>query len=299
MAWKTGLGLRRRLIAAGARILTKPLRSYVQRVPNNIDSLKGTLRKGDVLLVEGDQRVSQVIRYLTQSSWSHSALYVGNQLLKGPSERAADLVERFGPEAEHLLIEAVLGEGVIASPLGKYRNYNIRVCRPERLRRDDVERVIDYAAGHLGDGYDVQHIYQLARYFFPVEIVPQRWRRATLHLGSGSEREVICSSMIAKAFARVGFPIAPEVTIEEGAGTQRWWRALLGLNGHRPVARFRRKDPALVTPRDFDLSPYFEIVKFNHLADPRFSYREIVWEESSPAEKASAPAAVASALPDA
>lgn len=281
MAWRSGLGLRRRLIAAGARILTKPLRSYTQRVPNNIESLKKTLRKGDVLLVEGDQRVSQVIRYLTQSSWSHSALYVGNELLKGPGERAAELTERFGADAQHLLIEAVFGEGVIASPLGKYERYNIRICRPHRLHREDVERVISNVAVHLGDAYDVRHIYELARYFFPVEIVPQRWRRATLHLGSGSEREVICSSMLAKAFATVGFPIAPEVTIEEGTGPRPWWRALVGLNGHRPLAKFRRQDPALITPRDFDLSPYFEIVKFNHLADPRFSYRDIVWEETT------------------
>jgi hypothetical protein len=97
--------------------------------------------------------------------------------------------------------------------------------------------------------------------------------------------------MLAKAFAMVGFPIAPEVTIEEGAGPRPWWQALLGLNGHRPVARFRRQDPALITPRDFDLSPYFEIVKFNHLADPRFSYRDIVWEETAPEkESAAAPA---------
>ena len=34
----------------------------------------------------------------------------------------------------------------------------------------------------------------------------------------------------------------------------------------------------MITPRDFDLSPYFEIVKFNHLADPRFDYRSIVWD---------------------
>ena len=59
--------LRRRFIATCTRLLTKPLRTYVQRVPNNIGKLKKALQKVDVLLVEGDQRVSQVIRYLTQS----------------------------------------------------------------------------------------------------------------------------------------------------------------------------------------------------------------------------------------
>ncbi len=59
----------------------------------------------------------------------------------------------------------------------------------------------------------------------------------------------------------------------------RW----IGLYGLWPQARFRRQDPGLITPRDFDLSPYFEIVKFNHLGDSRFSYRDIVWEETAEA----------------
>jgi hypothetical protein len=57
---------------------------------------------------------------------------------------------------------------------------------------------------------------------------------------------------------------------------------VVSRNGHRPLARFHRQDPCLITPRDFDLSPYFEIVKFNHLADPRFDYRSIVWEGDDP-----------------
>src|SRR6516162_8844122 len=40
-------------------------------------ALRDTLRPGDVLLVEGKGRISGGIKYLTQSTWSHSALYVG------------------------------------------------------------------------------------------------------------------------------------------------------------------------------------------------------------------------------
>ena len=29
------------------------------------------------MLVEGDNRISAIIKYLTQSTWSHSALFVG------------------------------------------------------------------------------------------------------------------------------------------------------------------------------------------------------------------------------
>lgn len=38
--------------------------------------LRRTLHRRDVLLVEGNQRVSEVIKFRTQSSWSHAALYL-------------------------------------------------------------------------------------------------------------------------------------------------------------------------------------------------------------------------------
>lgn len=271
------------LVSECIRLLTKPLKSYELRVPNNIPLLKKTLRKGDVVLVEGDQRVSQVIRYLTQSSWSHSAMYVGDELLNPKYGLAEQMTQRFGSEARFLLVEAEVGEGVTASPLRKYERHNIRICRPQALRREDLDTVLGEVIAHIGSRYDVRHIYNLARYFFPVSIVPRRWRRAALHLGSGREREVICSSMIARAFARVGYPIQPRVTIEEHPQPLPWWKRLIGRNGHRPAARFCPSDPALITPRDFDLSSYFEIVKFNHLADPHFSYRDIVWEADAAA----------------
>jgi len=284
--WRAIRKVRRWLIAECTRLLTKPLASYVQRVPNNIDNLKRTLRKGDVLLVEGDQRVSQVIRYLTQSCWSHSAIYVGDELLKGDAPRAAELRARFGDEAQHLLIEADVGHGVCATPLSKYQRYNIRICRPQGLHRDDVSRVLEFVVGHLGRRYDVRHLVELARFFFPVSIVPRRWRRAALTFGSCNGRAVICSSMIADAFTRVGYPILPEVTLAAGAAVpERWWK-VLRRSAPRPAATFRRYNTALVTPRDFDLSPYFEVVKFNHFGDPRFNYREIVWDD----EPAAAPA---------
>jgi hypothetical protein len=42
---------------------------------------------------------------------------------------------------------------------------------------------------------------------------------------------------------------------------------------------FRTAPITLTTPRDFDVSPYFEIVKFNILEDMRFDYRQIRWAE--------------------
>ena len=43
---------------------------------------------------------------------------------------------------------------------------------------------------------------------------------------------------------------------------------------------FRRQVPSIITPRDFDLSPYFEVEKFHLLEVPQFDYRRIQWAES-------------------
>ena len=113
--------------------LTGQVSNYQRRVPNDLAQLTATLRPGDVLLVEGDARISQIIMYLTQSSWSHAALYLGDALLRwgGPeAERALDL---YGAEATQLLIESDLKNGVSVVPLSNYVEQNLRICRPRGL----------------------------------------------------------------------------------------------------------------------------------------------------------------------
>ena len=84
-----------------ARYLEKPVSGYEPFTPSDPNALAASLRPGDVLLVEGNNHISGVIKYLTQSTWSHAALYVGP--LDG--RKTAD------GEA-HTLIEAELGIGV-------------------------------------------------------------------------------------------------------------------------------------------------------------------------------------------
>ena len=55
-------------------LLTKPVSSYSLQIPNDIAALKRHIRKGDVILVEGNERISECIKYLTQNSRSHSVL---------------------------------------------------------------------------------------------------------------------------------------------------------------------------------------------------------------------------------
>src|SRR5262249_29548449 len=86
---------------------------------------------------------------------------------------------------------------------------------------------------------------------------------------------------IGRAFQNVGFPILP-VTAPGAAPMSRYrWRdRLLGRTPPPYPLLFRRQLPAIITPRDFDLSPYFEIVKFNLVESTKFDYRRIRWDDS-------------------
>ena len=271
-------GPRRWLVREITRLLTTPLPHYERQVANDLEKLKQHSRKCDVILVDGNERVSLVIKYLTQSSWSHVAIYVGDEpLRRNPSRRAA-LEAAFGDEAEHLIVEALM-EGVVLSPLSKYLQYNMRVCRPTALRREDRDRVLEELLSRVGHQYDVQNIIDLARYFFPISLVPRRFRSRALTIGSGVPTSVICSSMIAEAFQNVGFPILPRVERLEALAPTGSRFTRLFRRGAGGASRFFKQPPPLVTPRDFDLSPFFEIVKYNLFEEMRFDYRKILWAE--------------------
>lgn len=231
------------------RYLTAELPTYQRRVPNDMNRLRAELRPGDVVLVEGKSRISRMIMTLTQSSWSHASMYIGDALLRWGGPHADAALERFGPEAAHLVLESDMAEGVRVSPVARYGEYNLRVCRPQGLSTEDIERVVAEMLRHLGLRYDQRNIFDLGRYLTPFHLLPARWRRQPLYLGSSSSREVICSALLAKAFYLVGFPVQPMVGGPGGAGR----RAVIA------------RHPSYIMPRDFDLSPNFQVLKI-HLA---------------------------------
>ena len=227
--------------------LTGTASSYQRRVPNDPGQLKAILKPGDVILVEGNTRISQMIKYLTQSSWSHATLYLGDALLRWGGPEADRAVDAYGREAAHLLIESDLKEGVTAVPLAKYLDCNLRICRPLGLRPGSLDRIMMELLTHLGVRYDQRNIFDLARYLFPFHLVPRRFRPRSLYLGSSSSREVICSALVAKAFYRAGLTIQPP--LGPGGGT----------------SPFQVRHPSYIMPRDFDLSANFQILKVGPL----------------------------------
>jgi hypothetical protein len=276
-----------RLSDYAVSLLTKPLKRYTLQIPNDMAALKRHIRKGDVVLVEGNERISQCIKYLTQSSWSHSALYVGDEPIRRSPALKPELVARFGEEANFLVVEAIVEAGVALSPLSKYRDFNLRVCRPFNLSSADLAEVMDEAIRSVGDTYDLRNVIDLMRYFLPVSLVPARFRRQALQFGSGEPTRVICSSVIASAFHRVRFPIVPnyeQVPVPAAPPVQKRKLWPIGAKtGGLQYGVLHMVSPTLITPRDFDLSPYFEIIKFNIIENMRFDYHKILWAEDLPA----------------
>src|SRR5579863_1337453 len=201
--------LLRKSIDFALSLLTKPLARYALSMPNDMEQLRRNIRKGDVVLVEGNERISECIKYLTQSSWSHSALYIGDEALRYSPEWRRELIEKYGDEANYMLVEALVESGVVLTPLSKYRDFNIRICRPHGLTPVDQREVVQDALKNVGHRYDFKNVFDLMRYFLPVSLVPARLRRQALHFGSGDPTRVICSSMIAERFHKVKFPVVP------------------------------------------------------------------------------------------
>ncbi len=224
--------------------LARSSRKYEPFSVSSPELMESVLQPADIILVEGNQRFSTAVKYLTQSTWSHAALYVGH---------AKDLPGL--EDGTPALIEADLKNGVIAVPLSKYKNLNTRICRPVNLNESEIQQVTTFMIDSIGMEYDLKNIVDLARYLVPTPPVPTRWRRGMLALGSGDPTRVICSTRIAEAFQSIAYPILPRIECET-----------LHIRHH-----------SLFTPRDFDVSPYFRVIK--PTIEKGFDFRQLDWNE--------------------
>ena len=216
---------------------------------SNFEKVRHEVRLCDIVLLEGRSRVSEVIKLITQSTWSHAALYIGRlHDIEDPLLRET-LAQHYGGTADtQLIIESELGEGTIVRPLTTYEKEHLRICRPRGLDYQDSQKIIRYSIGRLGSSYDVRQIFDLARFFFPWFIMPRRWRSSLFSARPGKSTQTVCSTMIAEAFGSVHFPILPLVKRGEGNKVKLYMR-----------------NPKLCTPSDFDYSPYFDIIKYPFL----------------------------------
>ncbi|MBT4521542.1 MAG: hypothetical protein HOC23_16205 [Halieaceae bacterium] len=224
----------------------------------NFEQICQEIKSCDVILVEGRSRVSEVIKLITQSSWSHAALYIGRLGDVDDTLLRESLRQHYSGSADvQLIIESELGMGTVVRPLTRYETEHLRICRPRGICHQDSQKVVRYAVGRLGTAYDVRQIFDLARFLFPWFIMPRRWRSSLFRARAGSSTHTVCSTMIAEAFGSIQFPILPLVKQIKQSEVKLYLR-----------------NPRLCTPSDFDYSPYFDIIKypfldFNNYAEQR------------------------------
>jgi hypothetical protein len=258
--------------AYAVKRLESPLKTYEKRIINNMGKLYSGIRKGDVVLVEGQSEISRMIKLFTQSSWSHTAFYVGDELVKREGTLKEKLLHRFGDEAYHMVIEAFASKGVIAEPISKYQDYNFRICRPYGISSSDLREVIADVVNNHGKQYDHQNIIDLGLMLLPKFLNPFKARAIKACLGSCNDFQVICSGLIAKAFQRVGYPIVPGLCPPSSTKPE--------VHANPYGSKLVMRHYSQILPRDFDLSPNFEIIKFNIIESGEFNYKSL-WAKSS------------------
>lgn len=237
----------------------KPTRQFPL---SDFDRICHELRPCDVILVEGRSKVSNVIRWLTNSPWTHAGLYVGRLYdIEDKDLREAVAANYDGSPEDRLVIESLLGYGTVIRPLKVYQDEHLRICRPSRLSPLDARRVIRYAVSQIGKHYDVRQILDLARFLFPWYILPKKWASSLFQRNPGATEKTVCSTMIAEAFGHVNFPILPLVKHTEDG-----------------EARLFRRNPRLCTPSDFDYSPYFKIIKYPFMDFYHEEYHLLPWK---------------------
>ncbi|WP_374012338.1 YiiX/YebB-like N1pC/P60 family cysteine hydrolase [Pseudoxanthomonas koreensis] len=244
-----GLGLVGRRLA---RFLATPRPEYGRGPSSRRELVVAALRRGDVLLVEGTSRFAGAIKYLTQSTWSHAALCMGTP----------------GDEAEPQFVDVDVNDGVRTVPLAEFAGLHLRICRPVGLGAAEIDAVVGHMLDRLGHSYDLKNIVDLARYLVRQPPLPDPMKRRMLALGSGEPTRAICSTLLAQAFEAVRYPILPEIELLDVRTThgQRMREEILHIRHH-----------SLYTPRDFDVSPFFQVVKPR--LEAGFDYRSLVWAD--------------------
>lgn len=229
---------------------------------SDFDRLRYEIRPGDVILVEGRSSISEIIKTITLSTWTHSAIYIG-RLHNIDDPMLREFIQKFyqGEMDDQLIIESQLGVGTIVDCISKYRDDHLRICRPSSITRTDSQKVIAYSINRLGTNYNVRQIFDLARFLFPYSILPRRWRSSLFEHNAGTPTHTVCSTMMAEAFASVHYPILP----------------VLHRNEDGQLIMYKR-NTRLITPKDFDYSPYFDVIKYPILDfDELAIYQRMPW----------------------
>jgi len=218
-----------RLGAFVVRRISKKKELYKLHYPNNLTDIHRLLVPGDVLLVDGDYGISDWIKVFSSHTWSHCALYTGTQPVSSSS------LPEMGSDTNFDLVEAIIGRGIILSSIKKYEHCNLRICRPKNLNRRQRQRVVHFALSKVGLPYDERNIFRFMGLPF------NQGAKPTEDISDPESGGYTCSGLIASAFSQVSLEVIHYYDREA-----------------RKIVPYH---PSQIQPKDFDLSPNFEIIK--------------------------------------
>ncbi|MEM6603822.1 MAG: lipo-like protein, partial [Pseudomonadota bacterium] len=229
------------------------------------EAFRRSLRPCDIILMEGDLRYSEIIKYVTQSTWSHCGIYIGDAF------ESDDL-----GDDQRCIIEVLLTDGTVLSPIKDYYGFNTRILRPIGLTKTDKDTIIAYCLERLGHSYDIANVIDLLKHHVPFFKLFFGNTNENEPFGSGDPQKVICSSLIAQAFQSVSYPILPDIEKLKKSAARR--------EGTTAEERMRtesetlsKRHHSLFSPRDFDMSPFFAVVK--PTIEEGFNYMGLQWSE--------------------
>ena len=194
--------LRTRLIGALVLYLAQPIKHYSPAPTADPQSLAAILDRGDVLLSDGNTRVAALVKRFTRSTWSHVSMYVG------PLEEGRDPL---------CIVEADIAAGVRSIRLSELNALHVRVLRPIGLNDMHRRQLADWVVSRIGSEYDLAHAWVLGRDLLRLPL-PMRLRSSPNAMANSATR-FICCSLLAHAFALVGYPILPVQMRVNSAGT--------------------------------------------------------------------------------
>ena len=199
--------------------------------------LLATVQPCDVILVQGNMRISRIIQTLTHSPYSHAAFYRG----------------------EGEIIEAD-PKGILVEKIDKYLHLDIRICRPVMLTAKGKRIVAEHMEEMFRKQpqYDVTNIEKLLFKYIYAKFRPD----LKIYLGGSTRFETyyICSGLIAHGFHKASYPIVPVLRFRKKRRPAGF--KLESVNDYFEWMIHTKRNYSQIVPADFDNSPFFASIKF-------------------------------------
>ncbi len=226
-------------------LLQKERKIYALPFENNVEGIFQVIQPGDVVLVEGNTYMSEIIKILTRSTWSHCFLYIGDK----------EIIESDTASYENGKLVKLKQPKVMKNPVEKYFSYNIRIKRPVQITQEDLDAVIKSAKDHVGREYDRKNILNFIYKYMGL-------KKFDLSANIGESDKYICSGLVAKVFQEVNYPVLPSIALVRNKKTT-----------------VKRRNFTQFSPGDFDKasSQFWQTIQFQFVGKTEF-YKDIEWD---------------------